>query len=349
MNLWNNVVRWELRTRLFLRTAEFLWQEAHTFHATEQEARDEVDLGLEVYRKVCEEWLAIPVIKGRKTEGEKFPGAVYTYSIEAIMRDRKALQAGTSHYLGDNFAKAAGITFLDRDNQRRSPHGTSWGFTTRMVGATVMVHGDDSGLVLPPNVAPVQVAVIPIFRSDADRAAVADAIERFELALRSTPEGRAVRLEVDWRDESPGFKYNHWELRGVPFRIEVGPRDVAARQGVLVRRMDRSREAVPLELLAGELPLRLLGYQQELFQRALDFRAANTHYVDDYGTFRRVNEEEGGFLWAHWCGSADCEAQVNRETGATIRNIPFDSPAEAGRCILDGAPSDRRVVFAKAY
>jgi len=306
-------------------------------------------LGLEVYRKVSEEWLAIPVIAGRKSEGEKFPGAVYTYSIEAMMRDRKALQAGTSHYLGDNFARAANITFLDRDNQRRNPHGTSWGFSTRMVGATIMAHGDDAGLVLPPNVAPVQVVVVPIFRSDADRSGVADAIERFELALRSTPEGRAVRLEVDWREESPGYKYNHWELRGVPFRIEVGPRDVAARQGVLVRRVDRSRETVPLEFLAGELPLRLQGYQQELFQRALDFRAANTHYVDDYGTFQQVNDGEGGFLWAHWCGSADCEARVNRETGATIRNVPFDAPAEAGRCIADGAPSDRRVVFAKAY
>ncbi|HXQ96709.1 MAG TPA: proline--tRNA ligase [Candidatus Acidoferrales bacterium] len=349
MNLWNNVVRWELRTRLFLRTTEFLWQEAHTFHATEQEAREEVDLGLEIYRKVAEEWLAIPVIGGRKSEGEKFPGAVYTYSIEAMMRDRKALQAGTSHYLGSNFAQAAGITFLDRDNQRRHPHGTSWGFSTRMVGATIMAHGDDSGLVLPPKVAPVQVVVIPIFRSDADRSAVADAIERFELGLRSTPEGREVRLEVDWRDESPGFKYNHWELRGVPFRIEVGPRDVAARQGMLVRRVDRSREAVPLDLLANELPLRLQGYQQELFQRALEYRDANTHHVDDYEAFKRVNEEQGGFLWAHWCGSAECEARVGRETGATIRNIPFDAPTENGRCLVDGRPSDRRVVFARAY
>ncbi len=349
MNLWNNVVRWELRTRLFLRTAEFLWQEAHTFHATEQEARDEVDLGLEVYRKVCEEWLAIPVMKGQKTESEKFPGAVYTYSIEAMMRDRKALQAGTSHYLGDNFARAANITFLDRDNQRRNPHGTSWGFTTRMVGATVMVHGDDSGLVLPPNVAPVQVVVVPIFRSEADRVAVAGAIERFEAALASTAEGRAVRVEVDWREESPGFKYNHWELRGVPFRVEIGPRDVAAGQGMLVRRVDRSKEAVPLERLAAELPLRLAGYQQELFQRALDFRDANTHHVDTYDELKRVLDEEGGFIWAHWCGSAACEKQVNADTGATIRNIPFDTRREDGRCLVDGAPSECRVVFARAY
>jgi prolyl-tRNA synthetase len=195
----------------------------------------------------------------------------------------------------------------------------------------------------------VQVVVIPIFRSEGDRSAVADAIERFELALRSTPEGREVRLEVDWREESPGFKYNHWELRGVPFRIEVGPRDVAAGQGTLVRRVDRSKEAVPLDRLAAELPLRLSGYQQELFQRALDFREANTHHVDDYEAFKRVNEEQGGFIWAHWCGSAECEAQVNQETGATIRNIPFDAPPDSGACILDGRPSDRRVVFARAY
>jgi len=349
MNLWNNVVRWELRTRLFLRTSEFLWQEAHTFHATKQEAVEEVELGLELYRRVAEEWLAIPVIRGRKSEGEKFPGAVYTDSVEAMMRDRKALQAGTSHYLGENFAAAAGIEFLDRDNQRKHPHGTSWGFSTRMVGATVMAHGDDSGLVLPPNVAPIQLVVVPIFRNEDDRVAVAAAIERFEAALTSTPEGRAVRVEVDWREESPGYKFNHWELRGVPFRLEVGPRDVVAGQGVLVRRVDRIKEPVPFDRLAAELPLRLAAYQQELFQRALDFRAANTHQADDYDGFKRLLEEQGGFLMAHWCGAAECEAQVNAETGATIRCVPFDAPAEAGRCLVDGRPSDQRVVFARAY
>jgi prolyl-tRNA synthetase len=349
MNLWNNVVRWEMRTRLFLRTTEFLWQEGHTFHATAQEAIDEVDLGLEMYRRLAEEWLAIPVIRGRKSEGEKFPGAVYTYSIEAMMRDRRALQAGTSHYLGENFAAAAEIWFLDRDNVRKHPHGTSWGLSTRMVGATIMAHGDDSGLVLPPNVAPVQVIVVPIFRTEADRVAVAAAIERFQAALAATAEGARVRVKVDWREESPGFKFNHWELRGVPFRLEIGPRDVAAGQGVLVRRVDRAKESVPLDRLAVELPLRLAGYQQELFQRALDFRTANTHEVNDWVEFTRVLEEEGGFLDAHWCGSPACEAKANAETGATIRNIPFDSPAEPGRCVVDGAPSDRRVVFARAY
>jgi prolyl-tRNA synthetase len=263
MNLWNNVVRWELRTRLFLRTTEFLWQEAHTFHATEKEAAEEVATGLECYRLVSEDWLAIPVIKGRKTDAEKFPGADWTWCIEAMMRDKKALQAGTSHMLGQNFARAAGIEFLDRDNVRKNPYGTSWGFSTRMVGATIMTHGDDSGLVLPPNVAPVQVVIVPIFRKDEERAAVAEAIDRFLAALAGTPEGKAVRIKVDWRDDSPGFKYNHWELRGVPFRLEIGPRDVAAGQGMLVKRVDRSKEAVPLERLAAELPARLAAYQAE--------------------------------------------------------------------------------------
>ncbi|HEX5465188.1 MAG TPA: proline--tRNA ligase [Candidatus Limnocylindrales bacterium] len=350
MNLWNNVVRWELRTRLFLRTAEFLWQEAHTFHATEAEAAAEVETGLECYRAVAEEWLAIPVIRGRKSEGEKFPGAVYTTAIEAMMRDTKALQAGTSHMLGQNFARAAGIEFLDRDNERRAPYGTSWGFSTRMVGATIMAHGDDAGLVLPPNVAPIQLAVVPIFRSEDDRRAVAEAIERLRPALAAvTTTSGPLRFHVDWREESPGFKYNHWELRGVPYRLEVGPRDVAAGQGMLVRRTDRAKEPVAFEALAADLPGRLADYQAALFQRALDFREANTHRVDDYATFRSTLEEQGGFLLAHWCGAAACERQINEETGATIRVIPFDAPGEAGQCLIDGQPSRARVVFARAY
>jgi prolyl-tRNA synthetase len=350
MNLWNNVVRWEMRTRLFLRTAEFLWQEAHTFHATEQEADEEVATGLEAYRSVAEDWLAIPVIKGRKTEGEKFPGAVYSHSIEAMMRDAKALQAGTSHMLGQNFARSADIQFLDRDNQLKHPYGTSWGFSTRMVGATIMAHGDDSGLVLPPNVAPLQLVVVPIFRSEADRTAVAEAIERLERGLADVQTASGpLRYKVDWREESPGFKFSHWELRGVPFRLEIGPRDVAAGQGVLVRRVDRTKETLALDTLASELPRRLADYQQALFQRALEFRAANTHQVDSYEAFKQTLDASGGFLMAHWCGAAECERQVNQETGATIRVIPFDAPDEAGACIVDGRPSERRVLFARAY
>jgi prolyl-tRNA synthetase len=350
MNLWNNVVRWELRTRLFLRTAEFLWQEAHTFHATEQEAAEEVATGLEAYRAVAEDWLAIPVIQGRKSDGEKFPGAVYSHSIEAMMRDTKALQAGTSHMLGQNFARAADIGFLDRDNVRKHPWGTSWGFSTRMVGATIMAHGDDSGLVLPPNVAPKQLVIVPIFRTEEDRVAVAGAIEMLERALADvTTVSGPLRWTTDWREESPGFKFNHWELRGVPLRLEVGPRDVAAGQGVLVRRIDRAKETLPLDAIPADLPARLAAYQQAVFQRALDFRAANTHHVDTWDDFIAVLASDGGFVWAPWCGSGECEAKVSTETGATIRNIPFDSPDEAGRCVVDGRPSERRVVFAKAY
>jgi len=350
MNLWNNVVRWELRTRLFLRTAEFLWQEAHTFHATEAEAAAEVATGLEAYRAVSEDWLAIPVVRGVKSRAETFPGAVYSQAIEAMMRDRKALQAGTSHMLGQNFARSAGIEFLDRDNQRKAPYGTSWGFSTRMVGATIMAHGDDSGLVLPPNVAPQQLVIVPIFRSEDDRAAVDAAIDGLEPLLRDvTTASGPLRYTVDWREESPGFKYNHWELRGVPLRLEIGPRDVAAGQAVLVRRLDRAKESLPMSALGEQLPLRLAAYQAELFRRALDFRADNTHHVDTYDEFKRVLEEKGGFLMAPWCGDAGCEKQINTDTGATTRVVPFDSPDEAGYCLVDGRPSERRVLFARAY
>jgi prolyl-tRNA synthetase len=350
MNLWNNVVRWELRTRLFLRTAEFLWQEAHTFHASEEEAAEEVAIGLEAYRAVAEDWLAIPVIRGRKSPAETFPGAVYTHAIEAMMRDRKALQAGTSHMLGQNFARAADIQFLDRDNQRKHPYGTSWGFSTRMVGATIMAHGDDHGLVLPPNVAPTQVVVVPIFRSEEDRLAVAGAIETLERSLADvqTVSG-PLRLKVDWRDETPGFKYNHWELRGVPLRLEIGPRDVAAGQVMVVRRFDRAKEAVPLTSLAEELPRRLADYQAAVLQRAIDFREQHTHRTDSLGEMGEILTAGGGFMLAPWCGSAECEKAVSAENGATIRVIPFDSPDEAGACIVDSRPSQRRVLFARAY
>ncbi len=350
MNLWNNVVRWELRTRLFLRTSEFLWQEAHTFHATEDEAADEVATGLDCYRAVAEDWLAIPVVRGAKSPAETFPGAVYTWAIEAMMRDRRALQAGTSHMLGQNFARAAGIEFLDRDNVRRHPFGTSWGFSTRMVGATIMAHGDDAGLVLPPNVAPVQVVVVPIFRSQEERLLVMDAADRLAMELRAVATASGpLRLQVDDRDETPGFKYNHWELRGVPFRLEVGPRDVAAGTAVLVSRVDRGKESVPLASLAAELPGRLVAYQAGLLARARAFRDANTHRVDTYRDLRSTLEEEGGFLLAPWCGEEACERQVNQETGATIRVIPFDEPDEAGRCVVDGRPSAKRALFARAY
>jgi prolyl-tRNA synthetase len=350
MNSWNNVVRWEMRTRLFLRTSEFLWQEAHTFHATEEEAADEVATGLAGYVKVSEEWLAIPVVQGRKSPAETFPGADYTHAVEAMMRDKKALQAGTSHMLGQNFAKAADITFLDQNNERVHPYGTSWGFSTRMVGATIMAHGDDSGLVLPPNVAPVQAVIVPIFRSEDDRVAVAAAIERLEAQLKDVPTvSGPLRYKVDWRDETPGYKYNHWELRGVPFRLEVGPRDVANESVMLVRRLDRAKESLPMAALGEELPARLAAYQADVFRRALDFRDANTHQADTLGEMTAILDGAGGFIMAPWCGSGECEKAVSETNGATIRVIPFDAPDEAGTCIVDGAPSERRALFARAY
>ena len=350
MNSWNNVVRWEMRTRLFLRTAEFLWQEAHTFHATEEEAAEEVATGLAGYVKVSEEWLAIPVIQGRKSPAETFPGANYTHAIEAMMRDKKALQAGTSHMLGQNFAKSADITFLDKNNQRVHPYGTSWGFSTRMVGATVMAHGDDSGLVLPPNVAPTQVVIVPIFRKEEDRMAVAGAIERLQAALAGVQTASGpLRLKVDWREETPGYKYSHWELRGVPFRLEIGPRDVAAESAMLVRRLDRVKQSLPLASLAEELPKRLAAYQAEVFGRAKAFQLENTHSVDTLGEMTEALDAQGGFFMAPWCGSAECEKAVSVTNGATIRVIPFDSPDDPGACVVDGAPSERRVLFARSY
>ena len=350
MNSWNNVVRWEMRTRLFLRTSEFLWQEAHTFHATEQEAAEEVATGLTGYVKVSQEWLGIPVIQGRKSPAETFPGANYTHAVEAMMRDKKALQAGTSHMLGQNFAKAADITFLDKNNERVHPYGTSWGFSTRMVGATIMAHGDDSGLVLPPNAAPTQVVVVPIFRKEEDRVAVAGAIEKLEAIFADvqTVSG-PLRYKVDWREETPGYKYNHWELRGVPFRIEIGPRDVASDAAMLVRRLDRAKESLPMAALAEELPARLAQYQADVFQRALDFREENTHQADTLGEMTEILDGPGGFIMAPWCGSAECEKAVSNENGATIRVIPFDSPDETGACVVDGAASERRALFARSY
>jgi prolyl-tRNA synthetase len=350
MNSWNNVVRWEMRTRLFLRTTEFLWQEAHTFHATEEEAAEEVATGLAGYVKVSEDWLAIPVIQGRKSPAETFPGANYTHAVEAMMRDKKALQAGTSHMLGQNFAKAADITFLDRNNERVHPYGTSWGFSTRMVGATIMAHGDDSGLVLPPNVAPTQVVIVPIFRKEQDRVAVAAAIEKVQAALADVQTASGpLRLKVDWREETPGYKYNHWELRGVPYRLEIGPRDVANESAMLVRRLDRAKEPLPMAGLAEELPKRLAAYQAEVFQRAKDFQVENTHSVDTLAEMTEVLDGSGGFLMAPWCGSAECERAVSNENKATIRVIPFDSPDEDGKCVVDGAPSERRALFARSY
>jgi prolyl-tRNA synthetase len=347
VNQWCNVMRWEMRTRLFLRTSEFLWQEGHTFHASSEEAAEETGKMLGVYATLAEEWLSIPVIKGRKTEAEKFPGADYTVSIEAMMSDGRALQSGTSHNLGQNFTKAYDILYQDRDLARKNPWQTSWGLSTRIIGAIIMAHGDDSGLILPPRVAPYQVVVVPIFRKDEERAAVAEAIDAIVTALP-----RHVRVRVDWREETPGYKYNDWELKGVPLRMEVGPKDVQKGQAVLVRRDTRAKEFVPASELSARIPAALDEIQRDMFERALRFRLDHTRRLDDYAALVEAFSGEDGnvFVEAHWCGDAACEARVKNETRATIRNIPFDAPAEEGRCIVDGKPGiGQRVVFAKAY
>ncbi|MFQ6001137.1 MAG: proline--tRNA ligase [Anaerolineae bacterium] len=343
INQWCNVVRWELRTRLFLRTLEFLWQEGHTAHATAEEAEEEARRMLEVYREFAEEEMAIPVIVGRKSESEKFAGAVHTYTIEAMMQDRRALQAGTSHFLGQNFAKAFEITYQTKDNRLEYVWQTSWGLSTRVIGALIMVHGDDQGLILPPRLAPIQVVIVPIWRSDKQEAEVRKAVEGVKDELRG------VRYEFDDRETyTPGWKFNEWEQKGVPLRIEIGPRDVEKRQMVLVRRDTGEKSITPLEGLKERIEAFLEEVQKSLYSRALAFREENSYQVDDYEEFKRILEGPGGFLWAHWCGSAECEAKIKEETRATIRAIPFQEQ-ERDKCIRCGETSVQRVVFAKAY
>jgi prolyl-tRNA synthetase len=343
-NQWNNVVRWEMRTRLFLRTTEFLWQEGHTFHATEREAREEVDLILGYYRDVAERWLAMPVLAGLKSESEKFAGAVYTKSIEAMMRDGLALQAGTSHHLGQNFSRAYDISFTNRENQRELCYTTSWGISTRLVGGVVMAHGDDSGLVMPPRVAPVQVAAVPIFRDADSRSRVEAFVGSWEGEVRD----RGVRLQVDWREERPGEKFSHWELRGVPFRLEVGPRDVEAGQVVLVDRLTREKRPVPAAGLGARLVDELESFQAALFERALRFQRENTFEAADYRQLVDHFREANGFVWAAWCGRAECEARVKEETGAATRNFDPDERV-SGACVVCGQPARHRVAFARSY
>ncbi len=342
-NQWANVVRWELRTRLFLRTTEFLWQEGHTAHATEREAEEETLRMLEVYRRFAEDYMAIPVITGVKSESEKFAGALRTYCIEAMMGDRKALQAGTSHNLGQNFAKAFDVTFLDENGERQSVWATSWGVSTRLIGAIVMAHGDDQGLMLPPRLAPVQVVIVPIYRSGPEQETVTQKARDLAARLKAV-----ARVKLDDREQhKPGWKFNEWEQAGVPLRVEIGPKDVEKGQVVLVRRDNREKAFVPLDGLEGTVKDLLEKVQAGLLERARAFREANTFSVDDYGEMARRADE--GFFKAHWCGSAACEAKVKEEMKATLRCIPFDRAGEAGGCIVCGQASEGRVIFAKAY
>ncbi|MFN8594414.1 MAG: proline--tRNA ligase [Thermomicrobiales bacterium] len=345
INQWSNVVRWEERPRAFLRTLEFLWQEGHTCHATGEEADARARMMLEVYRALLEEDLAIPVVPGVKTDSEKFAGALRTHTIEAMMGGKFwALQSGTSHDLGDHFGRVFGIRFLDRDGERKWAFSTSWGLSHRVVGAAVMVHGDDAGLKLPPRVAPIQVVIVPIWRTGEERHAVAGAIDRIQERLGG------VRLRVDWRDDrTPGFKFNDWELKGVPLRVEVGPRDVAADQCVVVRRDTREKQAVPLATLAATVEGLLASIQQNLLHTAKTMLATHTAEVETYAELADRVAANAGWSLAPWCGSASCEARVKAETKATIRCIPRDLPRTTGACLVCSGASDARVIFARAY
>ena len=348
INQWGNVVRWEMRTKLFLRTAEFHWQEGHTAHATEQEAREETLRMLDVYEDFAVNEAAVPVIKGIKSETEKFAGAIMSTTIEAMMGDTKALQSGTSHFLGQNFAKAFDIEFLDQNNTLQHAWTTSWGLSTRFIGAIIMTHGDDQGLILPPRLAPIQVVIIPIFRSDADKAAVLPVVDRVFKELKAA----GIRLKVDEREGlTPGFKYNDWEMRGVPLRIEIGPKDVEKNSVALARRDVPGRDGktfVSQENLADTVSEMLTSIQAALLARATAFRDANIHDPKDYAELTQVVQKGWAFSW--WCESKACEAKVKEDTKAGTRCIPINGqPGGEGVCIVCGKPAKRKVYFAKLY
>ena len=347
LNQWANVVRWELRTRLFLRTAEFLWQEGHTAHATKEEAVEETIRMMNVYAEFAEAHMAMPVIKGIKTESERFAGAVDTYCIEALMQDGKALQSGTSHFLGQNFAKAFDVKFATKEGGLEHVWGTSWGVSTRLMGALIMAHSDDNGLVLPPKLAPVQVVIVPIFRKEEELESIR---EKTEL-IKNQLEDLGVSVKFDDRNTyKPGWKFAEYELKGVPLRLAMGPRDLqngtveVARRDTLEKQSYPADESLPkkLQALLGEI-------QQSIYNKALNFRTSSTYYSDDYEEMKNILDQKGGFVLAHWDGTAETEEKIKDETKATIRCVPLDAKEEAGKCIYSGKPSSRRVVFAKAY
>jgi prolyl-tRNA synthetase len=345
INQWANVVRWEMRTRLFLRTTEFLWQEGHTAHATYEEAEEETRKILDIYRRFAEEYLAISVLVGKKSEAEKFAGALHTYCIEAMMQDRKALQAGTSHNLGQNFAKAFDVKFQDAEGNLQTVWATSWGVSTRLIGALIMAHSDDNGLVLPPKMAVNQAVIIPIWKSEEEKAAVLT----FAAAIREDL-GKDIRVIIDDREQfKPGYKFAEWELLGIPLRLELGPRDVENKQVVVVRRDTREKSIESSGNLRNKINDLLVVIQRTLLENSRQFREAHTYVTDDYELFKKQIEEQGGFYNMHWCGSADCESKIKDETKATIRVIPFDRKSETARCICCGGTSTGRVIFARSY
>jgi prolyl-tRNA synthetase len=343
INQWANVCRWEMRTRLFLRTTEFLWQEGHTAHSTREEAEEETVRMIYVYRDFVENYLAMPVIVGEKTAQEKFAGAVRTLCIEAMMQDGKALQSGTSHYLGENFARAFDVQFQDKDKQMKYVQATSWGVSTRMIGGMIMSHSDDNGLVVPPRVAPLPVVFVPIWRSDEEMARVLDA------AKKITEGWDPLFYKIDSRDQyKPGYKFAEWELKGVPIRIEIGPRDVEAGTVVVVRRDTSEKVTLPTQGLREKLETTLKDIQQSLFNRAKANLDARTKDCDSFEEYAGA-VGDGGFFRVHWCGSDECETKIRNETKSTIRCIPLDAPAESGKCLVCGQPSNRRVIASQAY
>ena len=346
VNQWANVVRWEMRTRLFLRTAEFLWQEGHTAHATKDEAIAETVKMLDVYADFAENWMAMPVIKGVKTESERFAGAEDTYCIEALMQDGKALQAGTSHFLGQNFAKAFDVKFSDKNNTQEYVWATSWGVSTRLIGGLVMTHSDDEGLVLPPRIAPVQVVIVPIFKGDEQKAMIDEKMAVVVASFKAA----GIRVKYDNSDNNrPGWKFAEYELKGVPIRIAVGPRDLENNQVELARRDTKEKTAISLDRLTETVAALLLEIQSNLLQRATQYRDDHITSVDTWDEFINVLDNKTGFVLAHWDGTAATEEKIKDQTKATIRCIPLDNPLEDGKCILTGNPSKQRVLFARAY
>ena len=346
INQWANVVRWEMRTRLFLRTAEFLWQEGHTAHATEKEAITEAEMIMDLYADFAENHMAMPVIKGVKTESERFAGAIETYCIEALMQDGKALQAGTSHFLGQNFAKAFDVKFATKEGKQEYVWATSWGVSTRLMGALVMTHSDDNGLVLPPKLAPIQVVVVPIYKGLDQLEAISKKVEPLVKELRA----KGISVKYDNRDtQKPGFKFNEYELKGVPVRLAIGQRDMENGTYEVARRDTLEKETVPMDAVVAKIEFLLDDIQKNIYKKAFDYRQAHITEVDTYEEFKKVLEEKGGFIAAHWDGSTATEDKIKEETKATIRCIPISGDSTDGHCMVTGEPSVRRVLFAKAY
>ncbi|HEY0895698.1 MAG TPA: proline--tRNA ligase [Sphingobacteriaceae bacterium] len=346
VNQWANVVRWEMRTRLFLRTAEFLWQEGHTAHATAEEAIQETERMLEVYADFAENWLALPVIRGHKTENERFAGALDTYCIEALMQDGKALQAGTSHFLGQNFAKAFDVKFTSKEGKLDYVWATSWGVSTRLMGALIMAHSDDAGLVLPPKLAPIQVVIVPIHKSDEDLKRISDVADDLIQKLKA----RNISVKYDDRDtQRPGFKFAEYEMKGVPVRVALGARDLENRTAEIARRDTREKTTVSVDGLDGYIENLLGEIQSNIYTKALKFRQENTTEVNSYEEFKSVLDTKGGFISAHWDGTSETEKKIKEETKATIRCIPLGNKQEEGTCMYSGKPSTQRVLFARAY